>query len=223
MKQGFLKGFGPAQIIIPLLNIIAMIYIQPFVVPYYGMVFPYNFLYLIIVFSAPLWIYIPAAILIFPFAWIFTKIQGSHKRVFIPWLGKAFLAVNLVFLMLNLLLVSTKFFMNHEPFPKIVYAQIRDKANGCDSLRRGHFKSRNRYIFRKDSVQTEISLNLKDTFLYRVTWLNDCEYRLINMGESGAMNDTLDVKITNQTPDYYEGFLRSGNYAIYTRVLKKWE
>lgn len=223
MNQVYNKRYLQAMVLIPLLNILAMIYVQPFVVPYYGMLFPYNWIYLISVFSAPIWIYIPAAILVFPFAWLFYRLQNRQKKVLFSWVNKAFLSVNLLFFGLNLLLVFSKFFLNHDPFPKVAFASITDKASNCNDVRIGNFKSRNRYIFRNDSVQTEISLNLKDTFFYKVSWLNECEYRLINMGESGSMNDTLDVKITNQTPDYYEGFLRSGTYAIYTRVLKKWE
>lgn len=223
MKLAFYKRFLRAMVIIPLLNILAMIYVQPFVVPYYGMVFPYNWIYLVLVFSAPIWMYIPIALLVFPFAWIFYKIKGKQSSLFLPWVNKAYLAVNILFFGLNLLLTVSKFFLHHEPFPKVDYASITDKASNCEEVHEGNFKSRNRYIFRNDSVQTEISFNLKDTFLYSVTWLNACEYRLINLGEKGAMNDTIDVKITNQTPDYYEGFLRSGKYAIYTRVLKKWE
>ncbi|MDP3929458.1 MAG: hypothetical protein Q8R57_10585 [Bacteroidota bacterium] len=223
MKQGFYKKYLRGIFILPILNIMAMVYVQPFVVPYYSLLFPYNYLYLLLVFGSPIWVYLPAALLILPLAFLANKLISKGKLSLFPWLNKAFLLINVLLFGLNLLFVISKLFLNHEPFPKIDYASITDKASNCEAIHNGNFKSRNRYIFRNDSVQTEISLNLKDTFLCHVAWLNTCEYRLINAGKQGAMNDTIDVKITNQTPDYYEGFLRSGKYAIYTRVLKKWE
>lgn len=206
--------------IFALVNILCLVFIKPIVVVYYKLSQGYKLLYIISIYGMPIWVLLPIALVMLVFAAWPKEGSLSYKDRWVFWVVRSYYAVSIIFLLVNGLLLYTKYVKKHDPFPHLSYAAITDKAADCSDLHTGWFKSRNRIINRGIDHQTEYSLNYKDTFEYSITWLSDHEYRLINLSGENNIDDTLDVKITNNIPAYYEGFTRLGDYAVYCRVEK---
>jgi hypothetical protein len=204
--------------LLPVLNVLAFVYIQPMVVPYYGFKVPYNYLYLALVFGSPFWFIIPSIVVMLPL--VFWSGVKPYKEQLRLWSIRLFVLVNLLVLLLNLLMVYSKAVLNHEPFPKVLYSSISVKAWDCSDLHTGVYKTGYQYIYRDSSFQTEVSLNGKDTTHFSITWLSKNEYRLINLDQARIIHDTIDITITHNTPTFYEGFVRVGKYAVFARVNK---
>lgn len=205
--------------VLPLLNILALVYVQPFVVYYYLFKFPYDVLYILGTFGMSIWFILPAFIFALPLAWFNRKRNGFKER-FKYYSQRFFIGFNLLILAFNSLLVFSKSVLHHEPFPKMLYAQITDKAADCGDLHQGKFKWLNYTLYRDSSQQVEISGDLKDTVSYSISWLSDHEYRLIRIKEHHALMDTIDVKVSNNDSAYYDCFRRVGIYAQYYRIYK---
>ncbi|MCF8255241.1 MAG: hypothetical protein K9I36_07085 [Bacteroidia bacterium] len=207
--------------ILPIMSLVALFYIQPFIVPYFAMSTTWKFIYILIVFGFPILVLIPIAL----FAFITTLLEkksGTFKERWFKHIGNGYIAIGFVILLMSAIVVFTKLVFNHNPFPKMKYSEIVIGTGNCEDIKLGNFKGRYRYITRLENEQIEYSFNYKDTFYYSLQWLSPCEYRLIAKEDYG-MNDTIDVKVTNNTENYYEGFVRFDQYAAYTRVEKKWK
>jgi hypothetical protein len=206
--------------ILPLVNVACLIAIQPLVVGYFGMSTLWKLIYIVAIFASPIWIAIPIGILMLLFAaWP----NAGHELYWVKWqrlMRNAFIGASISLLVFNLLILFSQWALKNEPFPKSRYVDIVELATDCSDIRDGVFETSYRFMWRKDSVQTEYSRNYKDTFNFSVTWLSGSEYRLINLGKSTGMNDTIDIKVTHNTSEYYEGFLRMGEFAKYYRVMK---
>ncbi|MDZ4668474.1 MAG: hypothetical protein SGJ00_11420 [bacterium] len=215
-----MKSLNRWIFIIPIINIVCIIAIQPMVIAYFGMTSIWKIIYIIAIFGSPIWVLIPILILMLLFAaWP----NVGHELYWVKWKRltlNSFMGASISLLVFNLLILFSQWALKNEPFPKSKYIEITDRASDCSDIRDGIFETNYRYMVRNGSVQTEYSKNYKDTFNFSVTWLSNWEYRLINVGKGNGMNDTLDIKITHNTPEYYEGFLRLGAYAKYYRVMK---
>lgn len=206
--------------VLPVLNVLCLVVIGPFIVPYFAMTTLWQGIYIALVFGSPIWIILPigmlmAVLALFPY-W-------GKQTYFAKWkhlTKQAFIGASLILLGINLLMVFTKLAFKHEPFPKVKYSSITDYATDCSDLKTGKFSYRERHILRSESVQTEYNKDYTDSTVYAIEWLQDFEYRLVNLSGKGGMHDTIDVRITHNTPQYYEGFMRMGMYAQYYRVLK---
>jgi hypothetical protein len=206
--------------VLPIINVLCMVLVQPFVVGYFAMDALWQAIYILVIFGSPIWVVFPIGLLmavlaLFPY-W-------GKQTYFAKWkhlTKQAFIGASLILLAFNTLILFSKFVLHHEAFPKVRYDSITDYATDCSDLKTGKFTYRNKHILRGDSVQTEYNTDYTDSTVYAVEWLQDFEYRLINLSGKSGMNDTLDVRITHNTPQYYEGFMRMGEYAQYYRVLK---
>ncbi len=206
-------------VIILFINMAALVYIKPIIAPYYGMKYSWQLCYLFCVYGFPILLLIPTSILVLLFAAYWSRNKDFKHRFFI-YIRKSYLVISIILLFINSLLVLSKGMFHNSAFPQIKYQDIKGTEFDSTDLKTGKFKSQFAHIERSVDKQIEISLNKKDTTTYRLQWLSNNEYRLINMGQSRGMNDTLDVRITNNEKDLYDCWVRFGEYAQHQRIYK---
>ena len=110
--------------------------------------------------------------------------------------------------------------MGNDPFPLLKYSEIKGFSGNTDDLRTGIFENQFGIITRNELTQIE-RYNNGDSSVFKIEWISNSEYRLINQGKNLGMNDTLDVKITSNTVEYYDCYLRFGEYADFQQIRKK--
>jgi hypothetical protein len=101
-------------------------------------------------------------------------------------------------------------------FPLISLGQ--SKNVDCSSVRKGIFyfyphASQTKFaIVRDDSTQKEVNMNTNDTSFWRISWKNNCMFKLKFVRKSDSISDeerdfynshTLSVKILIVTKNYY--------------------
>ncbi|MBB3697741.1 hypothetical protein KMW28_06090 [Flammeovirga yaeyamensis] len=206
-------------VLISIISIIELLLIKPIIPAFYGMNLMWKSLYAISLFGFPILIIIPIALLVAPLA-LLLKRNHSFKSVWLRYTQNTFLVFGIVILAMNTLLMFSKFVKGNDPFPLTKYSEIEGYAGNTDDLRAGLFENQLGMIIRDEQKQIERDYN-GDSTIYKIEWISNNEYRLIHQGENRGMNDTLDVKITSNTAEYYDCYLRFGEYADYQQIWKK--
>jgi hypothetical protein len=212
-----MKKLNPWVVLFPILNVLCLLFIKPLIIPFFTFSIFLKAVYILLVFGSPVWVAIPIGLLLLPFGNIGKKDESKPEK-FRNRFSKAFIAVNIILFFFFGVLIYAKMVLLHDPFPKVKYDLITDKANDCSNIREGKFRGRYHFIERSKDHQTEYNFDYSDTIQYQLEWLSDYEYRLIDLNPTGSASDTIDMKVTNNTPTYYEGFIRVGEYAVYNRV-----
>jgi hypothetical protein len=119
-------------------------------------------------------------------------------------------------LIINTILIISKFALNNDPFPLTKYSEIRGFEGNINDLKAGTFEYQFGVFTRNGDKQVE-KLSNSDSIVLKIEWFSKNEYRLINQD----INDTLNVKVTNNTPEYYECYLKHGEYAAFQKIIKK--
>ena len=120
----------------------------------------------------------------------------------VPYRNLSFGAKLLRALPLSLILVclifGLSFFLRGPSFEQVKTASDDD----CKKVKTGLFRLNNSWISRTDSTQTETDIVTNETVLFRITWINACEYRLSNE------ETTYDVKIIKVDQQGYTCFVQ---------------
>lgn len=206
-------------LILILIAIVEMVFIRPLVPAFFGMTKAYQVFYIGILYGFPLLIAIPLGILVMPFALLFRR-QKTFRTSWFRYLHSVHFVFISIILLVNTLLVVSKYAFNNDTFPLVKYSDIKVYDGNVEDLRTGTFESPFGLIERYEDKQVE-TYNRGYSNVLSIEWLSDYQYRLINHGDSRGMNDTLDVKITNNTLRYYECYVRFGEYAEYMKIEKK--
>ena len=75
-------------------------------------------------------------------------------------------------------------------------------------------------IKRYKNKQTEAYPGM-DSTEFDIEWIAKNEYRIISKKPTiGMSDDTLDVKITNNSEKFYDCYVRYGEYALYLNIEK---
>lgn len=102
----------------------------------------------------------------------------------------------------------------------------------CKNFKTGKFKLTDSItgdfiIERNDSIQIEKSVKYGDTLIYRINWVNDCEYELVmQKGREELMNifkgKILIVRIIETYKETYkfESYLKGTNDKYYQKIRK---
>ncbi len=202
------------------INLLAIIYIKPIIAPFFGMKIGWQILYIISLYGYPVLLLIPCAVLMLPVAAIWGR-GGNFKEKFTILLRRSFLIISFLVLLLNSIMVLSKAVLKREIFPLVKYADIEGTDADLSDLKTGKFQIEGYgRIERSGNRQREITTNNKDTFLFDLTWISPNEYRLINIGKSGPEGDTVYVRVSNNTPGYYECYRKYGDYGHHFKVEK---
>jgi len=111
--------------------------------------------------------------------------------------------------------------MKNDTFTLINYSSIKGYEGNTEDLKTGEFEYHFGTIKRYKNKQVETNEN-GDSIVFDLAWISKNEYVIINLGKQiYGMNDTLIIKITNNTPDYYECYKKYGKYAEYQMVIKR--
>jgi hypothetical protein len=204
--------------LITIASLIEVILVRPFIPAFFGMNLSWKILYVLLLFGYPLLTVIPLALVTIPFVVLF-KGKRSFKPVWYAVIQNTFLIFGIIILFFNTALLITKYGVGRDPFPLKKYSQIKGYQGDISDLKVGEFEYDMGKIKRSQSQQTEYYKN-GETKRFKLIWLTKNEYRMVNQGESIGMHKTLDVKITNNTPAYYECYTRFGEYAKYLKINK---
>lgn len=206
--------------LITVISVIELLLIKPVIPPFFGMNLTWKILYSILMFGFPLLIIIPIALIVAPFAILFRR-KRQFKLVWFRYMLNTFLSFGILILIINTIMVISKFGMGNDPFPLPKYDEIKGFDGNLTDLKVGEFEYQFGLIKRYPDKQIEIYTN-GDSAVFTIEWISNNEYRLIQQGENLGMNDTLDVRITNNTPEYYECYIRYGEYADFQTMTKKY-
>lgn len=205
-------------LLVTILSLIELILIKPIIPPFYGMNIVWKAIYIFFLFGFPILIAIPISILVGMFTLVI-KGKINFKFNWLNYFLNTFLFFSIMILILNSILFISKI-NGIDPFPLIKWTEIKAYNGTTNDLYYGDFESRYGKIKRFKDRQVETHENGEITN-FDLIWISKNEYRLINKGKNLGMNDTIDVKITNNTKEYYECYLRFGEYAKYEIIKKK--
>ena len=121
---------------------------------------------------------------------------------------------------MNTMLFLSKYLTDNTPFPLQKYSDIKGYEGSTEDLREGEFEDPFGTIKRFDNKQLQVYSD-RDSSEMHIKWISNNEYRLVRIGESHGMVDTLYIKVTNNTKEYYECYLKFGEYADYQKITKK--
>jgi hypothetical protein len=206
-------------VLITIISLIELLFIKPIIPPYFGMTLTWKALYLITLFGFPVLIVIPIALFVAPIAILFKR-GKNFKPVWLNYIQNTFLGFGIIILTMSTALIVSKYRMNNDPFPLIKYSEIQGFDGSTKNLLNGKFESQFGIITRNGDKQVETYVN-GDSSEFKIEWISNNEYRLVYQGDNLGMNDQLYVKITNNTPEYYECYIKVGEYADYQKITKK--
>lgn len=203
------KTITIAIIVIVVIVIIELLLIKPIIPAYYVMSPFWRAAYSLILYGLPLLIVIPISLLM---ALIAPLIKGksSFKTVWYKYTQNLYLVVLALILMINSILIISKFGLDNDPFPLPYYSEIKGFEGDLDDVKTGMFETEYGPISRYEGKQVEY-YDTGDSVVLKIEWLSANEYRLINQGERKANEDTLNVRITNNTSEYYISVAKSAD------------
>lgn len=198
-----------------LISLIELISIKPIIPSFYQSDLSGKIIYVIGLYGYPIWIIIPIVIIVIPFAFLLKSKNNFIHRWF-DYSQNTFLVISIIILFLNSLLVIQEYILGNEIFPLIKYSEIKGFTGDTDDLKTGEFETNFSSIERFDNIQYETYYENNNKVKYDIKWLSNTEYKLI----SEKNNQILDLKITNNTPSYYECYLKVGEFSEYRKVTK---
>lgn len=206
---------------IVVVNLIEVFLIKPIIPHFYIFPLSWKICYIIGLFGSPLIILVPIILVTLPIAYFFGSSLTLKER-WVKYTKNLFLTVSIIFLFLSsILLIASKTLPEDKtPFRLIRYSDINSCAFNTDDLRTGEFTINYATIQRYDSLQVE-NYGHNKIKEYKIKWLSNCEYRLIPIDKTDNLLDIIDVKITNNYSDYYDCYVKIGEYAVYNKIKKK--
>lgn len=148
----------------------------------------------------------------------------NKERTFKERLRKSFRVSYLVFMGFNfLVIVLFQFGIATDPnnqFDAVDFQEVATYTGDTDDLRIGTFESGDYYFKRFEDYQIEYRPHDGSSSKYEIGWINSAEYYLVDpLRQYGV--DTLYVKITNNTADYYECYISADKKeAVYGKLYK---
>ncbi len=205
-------------IVLTAINLKLLILINPIIPSFFGMIPIMQLLYIISLFVFPVWIIIPISVVTAPLAFL-SKKERAFKKTWFNYTQNLFLPFSGFILLMCAILAFSKLVMDNDPFPLVEYNNVVGFEGNIDDLKTGSFSSDFSSIERHTDIQFE-TFESGETAEFEIKWISNNAYRLINHGDSKGMKDTLDILISNNTPDYYECYLRFGDYVDYQKIMK---
>jgi len=205
-------------LILSFINILAFIFTKPLFIELYALTLLWKSLFILFLYGISIWSIIPCAIIALPFAYLFKGIN-TFKYKWFKYTQVLLLIIGSIILLQNSVLLYSKYVLDNDQFKYIKYADAKEYNGNTDDLKIGTFSEEYVVIKRYNDHQIEIYPN-KDSVAYGIVWISKNEYRLINKVHIVGMPDTLDIKITNNTKEFYDCYARYGQYATPHRIKK---
>lgn len=206
-------------VLLAALCVVQMVALQPFPAPFFGMSFGWQALYALLMCGYPVLLLIPIALLTAPLAFLFKGNKGFKLR-WKNFTENVFLFFAVIIFLVNTLLLVSKYLTDHDPFPLTKYDEVEGFKGNTDDIRTGEFEGDHGSFTRYEDKEISIDDN-NDTLEYSVKWISSSEFQLVYLGENQGMQDTIYVRITNNTSDFYECYGKFGEYADYQKIWKK--
>ncbi|CAG5083765.1 hypothetical protein [Parvicella tangerina] len=148
----------------------------------------------------------------------------NKERTYKERIWKSFRGSYLVFMVFNFLVI-TLFQVGiatdpNNPFDAVDFQEIATYTGDTEDLKVGNFKTDNYYFERFEDYQIEYDPYDGTSLKHKIGWINSAEYYLVDSLRQYGV-DTLYVKITNNTADYYECYISADKKeAIYGKLYK---
>jgi len=205
-------------LILSLLNILAFIFVKPLFIEFFALTLFWKALFVLFLYGISIWSIIPCAIIAIPFAYLFKRTH-TFKSKWFKYTQVLSLIVGSIILLQNSVLLYSKYVLDNDQFKFIKYTDVKGYDGNTDDLKIGTFSTEYVVIKRYKDHQIELYPN-KDSVTYGIKWVSKNEYQLINNVHITGMPDTLDIKISNNTEEFYDCYARYGEYATPHHIKK---
>ncbi len=203
--------------IIPCISVLLLGITMPLSENYYGMHSTLERLLFIITFYGfPIWFFLPVGLFASIIA-IFSYRKLSYKKRLFKWTKTLFIIVSVFFLFINGSFTVSKFIFGNDPFPRQYYDELIATTQDLSAIKNGVFKMAHGKIIRKGDSHL-VEYDNGDSVAFQVNWLDNGEHQLIHQYPSNEGSDTLLVKVTAITDDYYECYYKLGELAGYDKI-----
>lgn len=175
----------------------------------------FKLIYISIAFGYPVLLLIPVSVVVAPVSFFSAGEEGFLKtfqrQIIIPSI-----VVSSLCLVFNILIFVTEKRSGSKTFKLQQYNDLEAFRGNTDDLKNGQFKIQSgKYIMRHDSLQYEFDLKDTDTTKFKIKWISDSEYSIerLDKNYNGMQTNISTVKIISNTPDYYECYVKFGDYT----------
>ncbi|WP_430817145.1 hypothetical protein [Carboxylicivirga sp. RSCT41] len=207
-------------VVILTIIILELILIKPISYSYYNFNIWGKTIYLIGVYGFPIYLLIPI-FLISAFLLVFSIKKKNYRTQLIKLSGNLYLGLSFLIVFITSSLVVNKFVFNKELFPLIEYSSIKGTDADLSDIREGTFMMDNYIVTRDNMTETTIIKSTNDTITSDLKWISNNEYEVTSRTKNNwLIENKTRVKITNNTPDFYECYYKYGHYGVLVTINK---
>ena len=134
------------------------------------------------------------------------------------WLSAKVIAI--IGVVFTSLITISRTLPGNDKFKRVLYNELEGVTKDTEHLRTGNFTTEYSTIERFNTYQIDTQKDTGENLKHSIEWLNNDEYRLINLGSSYGMTDTLYVKITDINANGYTCYLKFGEFAEKLEIVK---
>lgn len=204
-----------------LISMISLAWIKPLVPDFFDMNIWGKLVYIVLMYGFPLYIIIPIGIM--SSVLLLTKANKPNYFIKVKSLTrKIYMPISVIILVINLtLLISKRVFNNDQIYPLVEYSSIKGTYENIEDIREGTFYGEGVEVHRTKSQEIVLFNSKQDTIIYELEWISNNEYDITFDVENHWMDiNSTRVIITNNNPEFYEGYQKHGDYASYFKVYK---
>ncbi len=143
-----------------------------------------------------------------------TKVTSLTKNLY--------LGLCILILSITSILIFSKFGLGKDMYPLIQYTSIEGTKKDLTDIKVGTFITDNYIIKRDNKTEFIIIKNTNDTLVSDIRWISNYEYEAISRTKNNWLKENKTrIKITNNTPDFYECYIKYGDYGAYEKINNK--
>lgn len=123
--------------------------------------------------------------------------------------------------MISTFLVVNKLGLGNELYPLIEYSSIQGAHTDLSDIKEGTFEMDDYIVTRDSKTEVMIIKSTNDTIVTDIKWISNNEYEATTRIKNNWLKENKTrVKITSNSPDFYECYYKYGNYGAYVKINK---
>jgi hypothetical protein len=207
-------------VLLILSSILELLYLKPLSPSYYIFNFWGKLVVILGIYGFPLYLILPISLILL----LVLLIRGKWINIWTTLFRNAkqvYLLIIIIFLFFNTILVLSKAVLNKDPFPLIKYSSINGTQDNIDDIKVGTFRVKGGILTRDDKTEKSISLRTNDTIITDLKWISANEYEVKSRKKNiWRLDNTTRIIITSNKSDFYECYVKFGEYAKYYKFFK---
>jgi hypothetical protein len=208
-------------LVILTLIIIELILVKPIPYSFYNFNILGKTIYLFGVYGFPIYLFV-SIFLISIVLLVFRIRKKNYWTQVIRLARNLYLGLSIFIFFITSFLVVNKFVFDKELYPLIEYSSIEGTDTDLSDIKEGTFEMDNYIVSRDSTTEVVIIKSSNDTIITDLKWISNNEYEVSTRIEDNWLKENKTrVKITSNSPDYYECYYKYGNYGAYVKVSKK--